>query len=167
MVIQSVPARVSVATSSESKHVYELSRELFRSLRPGLLVEARHPSRPARSLLALCEETVRLVAMNPATAKLQARRLFNQSRRLYPVGRQLQLLTQIDRSIERIATELLTSTNGGRRSLLRCVATTRHGRPCLREPLLGRHYCPSHKHLDQPVETVDTADSAAVLSGSR
>lgn len=165
--IQSGPAGVSLARSPERKHVYELSRELFRSLRPGLLVEARQPCRPARSLLALCEETVRLVAMNPATARFQAGRLFSHSRRLYPMDRQLQLLAQIERGVERMAKELLASATGGRGSLLRCAATNRTGKPCSREPLLGRPYCPSHKHLERPLEALGHAGRATALSGSR
>jgi hypothetical protein len=33
-----------------------------------------------------------------------------------------------------------------------CRACTRRGSPCRREPLPGRDYCPSHKHLEEPVE---------------
>jgi hypothetical protein len=31
-----------------------------------------------------------------------------------------------------------------------CRAHTRKGTPCRREPLPGRDYCPSHKHLEEP-----------------
>ena len=31
-----------------------------------------------------------------------------------------------------------------------CRASTRKGTPCQREPLPGRDYCPSHKHLEEP-----------------
>ena len=31
----------------------------------------------------------------------------------------------------------------------RCRALTRQGTPCRREPLPGREYCPSHKHLEE------------------
>ena len=30
-----------------------------------------------------------------------------------------------------------------------CRAHTRKGTPCQREPLPGRDYCPSHKHLEE------------------
>jgi hypothetical protein len=30
-----------------------------------------------------------------------------------------------------------------------CRASTRRGTPCQREPLPGRDYCPSHKHLEE------------------
>ena len=43
-----------------------------------------------------------------------------------------------------------------------CRAHTRKGTPCQREPLPGRDYCPSHKHLEEtfdgpelPVEALD------------
>ena len=43
-----------------------------------------------------------------------------------------------------------------------CRAHTRKGTPCQREPLPGRDYCPSHKHLEEtydgpgfPVEALE------------
>jgi len=38
-----------------------------------------------------------------------------------------------------------------------CKAHTRRGTPCQREPLPGRDYCPSHKHLeeDMPIGEVE------------
>ena len=43
-----------------------------------------------------------------------------------------------------------------------CRAHTRQGTPCQREPLPGRDYCPSHKHLEEtfdgpelPLEALD------------
>ena len=33
-----------------------------------------------------------------------------------------------------------------------CRAHTRKGTPCQREPLPGRDYCPSHKHLEETCE---------------
>jgi hypothetical protein len=34
-----------------------------------------------------------------------------------------------------------------------CQAHTRRGTPCQRDPLPGRDYCPSHKHLEEVFET--------------
>ena len=144
--------------------MYEVSRDLFRSLRPGLLPDARHPGRPARELLSLCEEAVTLIAMNPANAKLQAQRLFNHSRFLYPVSRYLELLDAVEHHVDQIAKELRADAIDGRRSLLRCVATTRRDKPCLREPLIGLRYCPSHKHLDETPESVGRLGRTAVMS---
>ena len=33
-----------------------------------------------------------------------------------------------------------------------CRAHTRKGTPCQRQPLPGRDYCPSHKHLEESFE---------------
>ena len=41
------------------------------------------------------------------------------------------------------------------------MASTRKGTPCQREPLPGRDYCPSHKHLEE-LEVLDDAEAAAV-----
>ena len=44
-----------------------------------------------------------------------------------------------------------------------CQAHTRKGTPCQREPLPGRDYCPSHKHLEESLE--GTEEDASVLRG--
>ena len=36
-----------------------------------------------------------------------------------------------------------------------CRAHTRKGTPCQREPLPGRDYCPSHKHLEETFEAAE------------
>jgi hypothetical protein len=41
-----------------------------------------------------------------------------------------------------------------------CLASTRKGTPCQREPLPGMDYCPSHKHLEETFE-----DEARVQQG--
>ena len=38
-----------------------------------------------------------------------------------------------------------------------CRAHTRKGTPCQREPLPGRDYCPSHKHLEEAFESLLSA----------
>jgi hypothetical protein len=34
---------------------------------------------------------------------------------------------------------------------------TRRGTPCRRDPLPGKDYCPSHKHLEEPAELMPIA----------
>ncbi len=41
-----------------------------------------------------------------------------------------------------------------------CVANTRKGEPCRREPLPGRDYCPSHKHLEELEQSEELAAPA-------
>ena len=51
-----------------------------------------------------------------------------------------------------------------------CRACTRRGTPCQREPLPGRDYCPSHKHLEEfdvePQVTADAANSQQVAAAA-
>ena len=42
-----------------------------------------------------------------------------------------------------------------------CRAHTRKGTPCQREPLPGRDYCPSHKHLEEPFEATEIGWSSS------
>ena len=42
-----------------------------------------------------------------------------------------------------------------------CLASTRKGTPCQREPLPGMDYCPSHKHLEETFETREVEAAAA------
>ena len=128
--------------------MYELSRELFRALRPGIMSDRRHPSRPARLLLALCEESVAQVARTPSARRLHASRLFGQARSLFPPNVQLALLDRIEREIEDVHRRLIERSGGRTGGLLRCAATTRRHAPCMREPIPGLRYCPSHRHLE-------------------
>ena len=127
--------------------MYELSRAMFRVLNTGLLPDARSPGRPARVLLGLCEETVALVARTPSTRRLHARRLFARARPLFAPSAQLELLDRIERAIDDVHTQLIARTTGRSGGLLRCAAMTRRNTPCMREPIPGLRYCPSHRHL--------------------
>jgi hypothetical protein len=42
-----------------------------------------------------------------------------------------------------------------------CLASTRKGTPCQREPLPGMDYCPSHKHLEETIELREVEAAAA------
>ena len=44
-----------------------------------------------------------------------------------------------------------------------CRAHTRKGTPCQRTPLPAREYCPSHKHLEEPLD--DASEGVEVLDG--
>lgn len=139
--------RISDNSESESP-VYELSRELFRSIRPGLVPDRRDPARPARTLLGLCEDAVQRIAQTPAARRRHAMRLFTQVRSLFPPSEQLQLATRIEVAVADVHDRLVEHTAGRSGGLLRCAATTRRHTPCMREPVPGIRYCPSHRHLD-------------------
>ena len=42
-----------------------------------------------------------------------------------------------------------------------CLASTRKGTPCQREPLPRRDYCPSHKHLEEAFDAFEEVGAAA------
>ena len=88
-----------------------------------------------------------------------ARSLFSEVRCHFPISDQLYVYKVIERNVnlaidyvERMPAEL------GLDGLPRhCRASTRKGTPCQREPLPGRDYCPSHKHLEEPLEATPIA----------
>ena len=43
-----------------------------------------------------------------------------------------------------------------------CLASTRKGTPCQREPLPGMDYCPSHKHLEETFEVPGEVERSGV-----
>lgn len=137
--------------------MYELSRDLFRALRPGLAPDRRDPARPARIVLALCEEAVQRVAQFPAGRRVHARRLFVRARAFYAPSDQLALVTRIETAIAEVHQRLVEQMGGQQGGLLRCAAMTRRQTRCMREPLLGMRYCPSHRRLE-------SADVAPAMS---
>lgn len=132
--------------------MYELSREMFRALSPGLVPDTRDPTRPPRTLLSLCEETVHRIASTPKARRMHASRLFKQVRALFAPGAQAELVGRVERAVEDAHRQLVEHTAGRVGGLLRCAATTRRNTPCMREPIPGLRYCPSHRHLEQDLD---------------
>ena len=79
------------------------------------------------------------------------RTLFNEIRDHFPLAQQVFVYRVVERNVE-LAQEFLeqlpddVNLDGTPRE---CAASTRKGTPCQREPLPGREYCPSHKHLEE------------------
>lgn len=132
--------------------MYELSRDLFRALCPGLMPDKRDAGRPARTLLTLCENAVQGIAQLPAARRIHANRLFAQARPFFPPSDQRELITRIDLAVAEVH-ERLVEYRGGHFGGLRCAATTLRHTACMREPIAGRLHCPSHRHLEAPLET--------------
>jgi hypothetical protein len=128
--------------------VYEISRDLFRALRPGLLGDSRSPARPSRTLLGLCEESISGIARTPNALGHHASRLFTKIRGLYPPAQHVALLALIERELHRVHDKLVEQVGDRTGGLLRCAAMTRRNTPCMREPIPGLRYCPSHRHLN-------------------
>ncbi len=137
--------------------MYELSRDLYRALRPSVIPDPRRPGRSERLLLAACEHTIERIARDLRRYPRPARHLFGQVRFLFPLQEQLQAYRIIEEHLA-AALETLEAEIGddpSRTSALRCASINRKGRPCGREPLRGSRYCPSHRHLEATVPQRD------------
>jgi hypothetical protein len=81
-----------------------------------------------------------------------ARTLFTEVRGHFPISEQMRVHNVIDTyvtlAIEHLA-QLPDDAIGLDGKPRKCRASTRKGTPCRREPLPGRDYCPSHKHLEE------------------
>ncbi|HEX3292860.1 MAG TPA: hypothetical protein VHR38_03900 [Solirubrobacterales bacterium] len=83
-----------------------------------------------------------------------AKTLFAEIREHFALAEQVRVYMVVEHHIDRIE-EFLDSLpadmtlDGQQRS---CAASTRKGTPCRREPLPGKDYCPSHKHLEETLE---------------
>lgn len=92
-----------------------------------------------------------------------AQTLFNEIREQFALSDQVQVYMVIERNVN-LALEHLehlpsqTGLDGRPRS---CLASTRKGTPCRREPLPDRDYCPSHKHLEEVREMTGQVVAAA------
>lgn len=133
--------------------MYQFSRSIYRELAPRI-VEGSGACERKQCVLDACESTMqRLVADRRYFAK-PTKALFTDLRNHFPIGEQLFVYRVVDRNV-RMALQYLESVPidelalAGKRE---CRAHTRRGTPCQREPLPGRDYCPSHKHLEEDLE---------------
>ena len=131
--------------------MYQFSRSIYRELAPRLAQQGAVACDSKQRMLEACESTMnRLVDDRRYFAK-PTKALFTDLRNLFPIQDQLLVYRVVDRNV-RAALHYLDSTPSdelittGRRD---CRAHTRRGTPCQREPLPGRDYCPSHKHLEE------------------
>jgi hypothetical protein len=139
--------------------MYRFSRSIYRELAPRV-IETQHGGKsPRQQLLEACEATVERLAHDRRYFARPARSLFSEVRTHFAISDQLHVYKVIEGNInlaieyfERMPAEL------GLDGLPRhCRASTRKGTPCQREPLPGRDYCPSHKHLEEPLEATPIA----------
>ena len=131
--------------------MYQFSRSIYRDLAPKI-VEANGAGCARRQrLLDACESTMQRLVDDRRYFAKPTRSLFAELRGLFPIGEQLFVYRVIDRNV-RLALHYLESVSVDELSLAgarECRAHTRRGTPCQREPLPGRDYCPSHKHLEE------------------
>lgn len=137
--------------------MYRFSRSIYRELAPRVIEEVHGDPQPRQLLLEACESTLRRLACDRRYFARPARSLFNEVRIHFPISEQLYVYRVIERNIT-LASEFLeklppdVALDGVPRE---CRASTRKGKPCQRDPLPGRDYCPSHKHLEEPVEELE------------
>jgi hypothetical protein len=133
--------------------MYRFSRSIYREIASSVIEDERDSTdcRNKQLVLDACEETIRRLAFDRRYFARPARSLFNSVRMHFAIGDQLRVWMVIDRNIK-LAQQFLDQMpegcglDGVPRS---CQAHTRRGTPCQREPLPGRDYCPSHKHLEE------------------
>jgi hypothetical protein len=137
--------------------MYRFSRSIYRELAPRVVEDESEPTgcRNKQLVLDACEGTIRRLALDGRYFARPARTLFTDIRTHFPLGDQLLVWVVVERNIT-LAKEFIarlpegTALDGIPRQ---CRAHTRKGTPCQREPLPGRDYCPSHKHLEETFET--------------
>ena len=132
--------------------MYRFSRSIYRELAPRIDAPTQTECSTARHrVLEACEATMRRMAYDRRYFARPAKTLFSEIRGEFALADQVQVYMVVERYIG-LATEHLenmpqdVSLDGRPRS---CHASTRQGTPCQREPLPGRDYCPSHKHLEE------------------
>lgn len=144
--------------------MYRFSRCIYRELAPRVEDHGDVATSQARhELLEACEGTMRRLASDRRYFARPTRTLFTEVREHFPLAEQVRVYMVIERYVD-LAVEHLerlpddVSLDGKPRN---CLASTRKGTPCQREPLPGRDYCPSHKHLEETSEVFDGAGVAA------
>lgn len=137
--------------------MYQFSRSIYRELTPDILRE-KLPSQKETNLqrvLNACESTMERLATDRRYFSNPARSLFNDIRIYFPMNRQYRVLKVIENYVALALEYLETQPEDGigfDGNPLRCRATTRKGKPCQRVPLPKSQYCPSHQHLEEPLQ---------------
>ena len=138
------------------RNMYRFSRSIYRDLAPridsGGDVAACMAAR--QDLLEATEGTIRRMAYDGRYFARPARSLFSHVREHFPLSDQVYVYMVIERYITLAQDFIEQLPDGALGETRECQASTRKGTPCQREPLPGRDYCPSHKHLEEAfVET--------------
>ncbi len=143
--------------------MYRFSRSIYRELAPRIDAEGITECATARHrILKACEATMRRMAYDGRYFARPARTLFSEVRDEFALADQVGVYMVIERYVD-LALEHLermpddVRLDGQPRN---CHANTRQGTPCQREPLPGRDYCPSHKHLEEPLEVEEIGVAA-------
>ena len=145
--------------------MYQFSRSIYRDLAPRIDASGGMERTLAarRQLLEACEGTIQRLITDRRYFARPAKTLFTEVREHFALAEQVRVYMVIERHIE-LVEEFLDSLpahvtlDGQERN---CLASTRKGTPCQREPLPGMDYCPSHKHLEETIELREVEAAAA------
>jgi hypothetical protein len=140
--------------------MYRFSRSIYRELSPRVTEDPFGGSSVSnrQKVLDACEATIRRLAYDRRYFARPARTLFNDVRVYFPISEQVHVYRVIDRNIKLaigFIAQLEMDGIGLDGQPAHCRASTRKGTPCQRQPLVGRDYCPSHKHLEEAFETFE------------
>lgn len=131
--------------------MYQFSRSIYRELAPRLAHKGAEACESKQRLLSACESTMSRLAVDRRYFAKPTKALFSDLRNLFLIQDQLYVYRVVDRNV-RLALQYLESAPAEELASVgarECRAHTRRGTPCQREPLPGRDYCPSHKHLEE------------------
>jgi hypothetical protein len=132
--------------------MYQFSRSIYRELAPRVDDDGGGANRQA--VLDACENTMRRLVTDRRYFARPTKSLFGEVRTYFPMEEQLHVYRVVDRNV-RLALRYLDTVPAEELVLegtRECRAHTRKGTPCQREPLPGRDYCPSHKHLEENLD---------------
>lgn len=133
--------------------MYRFSRSIYRDIAPRVTDIHNSGADSRRQVLEACEATVERIVQDGRYFARPAKSLFNEVRTHFPIGEQEKVYRVIERNIALALTclERMPGEFGLDTMPRQCRASTRKGTPCQREPLPSRDYCPSHKHLEEPL----------------
>jgi hypothetical protein len=143
--------------------MYHFSRSIYRELAPRVVEDEGEPTgcRNKQRVLDACEANIRRLACDGRYFARPARTLFNDVRAYFAMTDQLRVWRAIESNMALAQEYLSRLPDGTWLGMPRaCRAHTRKGTPCQREPLPGRDYCPSHKHLEETFVTVETVEAS-------
>jgi len=145
--------------------MYHFSRSIYRELAARVVEGEGDPSgcRNKQRVLDACEANIRRLACDGRYFARPAHTLFNDVRAYFAMTDQLRVWRVIDCNMALAQKYLARLPDGAALGIPRgCRAHTRKGTPCQREPLPGRDYCPSHKHLEETFAAVEPAEGSLV-----
>jgi hypothetical protein len=145
--------------------MYQFSRSIYRDLAPRIdtSVGIERTFAARQNLLEACEATIQRLVSDRRYFARPAKTLFSEVREHFVLSEQVRVYMVIERHIGAVEVFLDSlpadvTLDGQKRN---CLASTRKGTPCQREPLPGRDYCPSHKHLEETFEVREVEAAAA------